>query len=907
MGSTAAHRSEAEAGSVGTELHLPAMPETSDEPTVITKSAPGDLVASIVPAPPHERSKLLAGEKLGPYELLEFAGGGGMGAVFRARDPMLNRDVAVKVLSRDQASDDETLRRFQNEAQSAARLDHQNIARVYYVGEDRGLHFIVFEFVEGLNVRQLVEKQGPLPLDDAVSYTLQVADALAHASTRDIVHRDIKPSNILITADGKAKLVDMGLARWHGIQPGEDLTASGVTLGTFDYISPEQARDPRMADVRSDIYSLGCTFYFMLTGRPPFPEGTVLQKLLQHNSDDPIDPREYNPHLPEAVTNVLRKMLAKEPQRRYQSPGDLIADLLHLGDQIGLGRTELRLSSEWSVAADDAPSVWARQVPWLVPLAVLLSLAAALQLADRRAERQLASGLVSVGTPVAPERAAEAKVVATPTAPQASSSTTGAAATGTAANPAATSIAGAAPAAVPAISPTSSAASAVAAVPVPSATSSPAMAAPEPAVPAARDGVLIVCDDPSSTGQYTSLRAACFAAKNGDVIELCYDGEKIERPLTLNNQKLTIRAGEGFRPAVVFRPAEAPLPNMPTSMIGLLGGRLALVGVELSFVIPPPQELPADQWSLFDLQDQESLKLERCDIVVKNDGPDGQVWHQNTAVFTQSVPPGNPAAMMNMPAMPEGAATQASDPAEIRLDHCIVRGETRLLHNARQQAVVLQWNNGVAVLAQSLLSVEGGQMPLRDVEVRVELRHLTALCGGAAVRISAGFDAPFLPNVAVNCTDSILATNTAAPLVTYDGIDAQAELLNSFQWTAERVFYEGFKPDAFWRLDSPVSPSQWLTIDDWRARWGTQREVQTAWGGVRWRRSLGAATAHRFSPSDLRLDESSPPQRALRGAADGSDVGCMFDALPPAMTVRLMPDAAKQSHRAAATRAASGS
>ncbi len=134
----------------------------------------------------------------------------------------------MKVLSQEQSGDDETLRRFQNEAQSAARLDHENISRVYYVSEDRGWHYIVFEFIEGANVRDLVYEQGPLPLADAVSYTLQIADALAHASGREVVHRDIKPSNVLITPDGRAKLVDMGLARQHHVEAdNNDLTASG--------------------------------------------------------------------------------------------------------------------------------------------------------------------------------------------------------------------------------------------------------------------------------------------------------------------------------------------------------------------------------------------------------------------------------------------------------------------------------------------------------------------------------------------------------------------------------------------------------------------------------------------------------------------------------------------------------
>src|SRR5207247_8468582 len=190
---------------------------------------------------------------------------------------------------------------------------------------------------EGTNRRERVEREGPLDFEEALYYTLQVAEALAHSSSRDVVHRDIKPSNVLVTADGQVKLVDMGLARLHQVESeADDLTASGVTLGTFDYISPEQARDPRAADVRSDIYSLGCTLFYMRTGQPPFPEGTALQKLLQHNSDDPPDVRRFRPELSARVAQLVSRMLAKRPSQRHQSAPELIADLIGLGEQLGL-------------------------------------------------------------------------------------------------------------------------------------------------------------------------------------------------------------------------------------------------------------------------------------------------------------------------------------------------------------------------------------------------------------------------------------------------------------------------------------------------------------------------------------------------------------------------------------------
>ena len=187
----------------------------------------------------------LIGQQLDHFLIESLVGTGGMGAVFRGRDTKLDREVAIKVVPiADRGA--EAMRRFRIEAQSAAKLDHPNIARVYYVGETEYWSYIVFEYVEGTNLRELVVKKGLLSIDDSVCLTRQVAEALQHAYERKVVHRDIKPSNILVTQSGQAKLVDMGLARTTELDKStNDLTASGVTLGTFDYISPEQAQDPR--------------------------------------------------------------------------------------------------------------------------------------------------------------------------------------------------------------------------------------------------------------------------------------------------------------------------------------------------------------------------------------------------------------------------------------------------------------------------------------------------------------------------------------------------------------------------------------------------------------------------------------------------------------------------------------
>jgi hypothetical protein len=319
---------------VGAFFFNPPAELTDDTPTVISK---------LPPRPPAGEAIIagsLRGRRLAHFELLEAIGVGGMAAVLRARDTQLDRLVALKILPPEMAADQENIRRFHQEARAAARLDHENIARVFFCGQDQNLHFIAFEFVEGQNLRTLLERRGRLAVTEAVHYMLQIATGLAHAAARGVVHRDIKPSNIIIAPTGRAKLVDMGLARSQdpltGATPADKgLTQSGVTLGTFDYISPEQALEPRDADVRSDIYSLGCTFYHVLTGQPPVPEGTAARKLHHHQHVPPPDPRQLNPDIPDDVAAILARMMAKDPKERYQRPEHLVQHLLQVAQKLG--------------------------------------------------------------------------------------------------------------------------------------------------------------------------------------------------------------------------------------------------------------------------------------------------------------------------------------------------------------------------------------------------------------------------------------------------------------------------------------------------------------------------------------------------------------------------------------------
>jgi serine/threonine-protein kinase len=345
-----------------------------DSPTVVRASSSGgrqsqvgsEASAGALPRP---------GVMIGTFLLEEAIGAGGMGAVFRALDAQLDRQVALKLLPLDQTGDPEIVQRFYQEGKSAARLDHENIARVYSIGQDGPNHYIAFEYIDGITVRRRVEENGTLPVEEAVDITLQIAQALVHAAARGVVHRDIKPSNIVLTPRGRAKLVDMGLARRFEREVDHGLTQSGMTLGTFDYISPEQARDPRDVDVRSDLYSLGCTLFQMLTGRPPFPGGTVLQKLLQHQEEPPPEIRGLNPAVPVELARIITKLMAKDRDRRYQSPEQLVRDLLSIAGRLGLAATTTEAHA-WMTAGHRV--TWERHLVWFFPALAFLVVVAGL-------------------------------------------------------------------------------------------------------------------------------------------------------------------------------------------------------------------------------------------------------------------------------------------------------------------------------------------------------------------------------------------------------------------------------------------------------------------------------------------------------------------------------------------------
>jgi len=259
----------------------------------------------------------------GRYELLARVGGGGMALVYKARDLLLNRFVAVKVLRQQFTHDDDFVKRFRREAQAAASLSHPNIVSIYDVGQVDDTHYIVMEFIDGANLNEIIRERAPLQADEAVKIAAQICDALEHAHLNQIIHRDIKPHNILIGNNGRVKVTDFGIAR---AVTSSTITQTGSVIGSVHYFSPEHAKGVATGE-KSDLYSLGIVLYQMLTGRLPFLGESPISVALKHLQEPFDQPRLVNPHIPQSVENIILRAMRKNPAERYQSAKEMLRDL----------------------------------------------------------------------------------------------------------------------------------------------------------------------------------------------------------------------------------------------------------------------------------------------------------------------------------------------------------------------------------------------------------------------------------------------------------------------------------------------------------------------------------------------------------------------------------------------------
>lgn len=257
------------------------------------------------------------------YEIIEKIGNGGMATVYRAKDMTLKRNVAVKVLKDEFTTDEEFIKRFNIEAQSAASLTHPNIVSIYDVGNEESIYYIVMELVQGKTLKQIIDEDGVLPWKWSLNIAIQIASALETAHKNNIVHRDIKPHNIIITEDGIAKVTDFGIAK---AVSNSTITAFGTTIGSVHYFSPEHARGG-FTDAKSDLYSLGVVMYEMLTGRVPFDADTPVSIALKHMQEKPVEPIKLNPAIPYSVNKIILKAMQKDTNLRYQSATEMLRDL----------------------------------------------------------------------------------------------------------------------------------------------------------------------------------------------------------------------------------------------------------------------------------------------------------------------------------------------------------------------------------------------------------------------------------------------------------------------------------------------------------------------------------------------------------------------------------------------------
>ena len=320
------------------------------------RTAPPD--DSLLDAP---KLRDLTGTHLGDFEVERLLGRGGMGEVYLGRQISLNREVAIKVLRPDLITNTTYLRRFEVEAWSAAKLNHPNIVHIYLLGDVEGLRFIVMEYVRGTNLREYLLKKGPAEVPLALSIMRQAGMAVGAAGEVGLVHRDIKPENLLITKKGQVKVADFGLCR--DLDEEHDVTQPGVTIGTPLYMSPEQARGKEM-DHRSDLYSLGVTFYHLLAGEPPFRADTALALAMKHVSDRPVDLSVHRPDLPAPLVQLVMKLIQKAPADRYQSAGEMLRDLAKVRESLALSTTTttaaLASAAGGATVATAAPLVPAR-------------------------------------------------------------------------------------------------------------------------------------------------------------------------------------------------------------------------------------------------------------------------------------------------------------------------------------------------------------------------------------------------------------------------------------------------------------------------------------------------------------------------------------------------------------------
>lgn len=802
---------------------------------------------------PNYSSENVAGIEIGHFRILRRIGVGGMGSVFLAQDERLKRDVALKVLAPALSVDSTCIQRFQNEAQAAARLDHDNIARVFYQGDEYGLHYIAYEFVPGRNLRDVIQAKGRVEISEAVNYTIQLTAALHHLSNAGVIHRDIKPSNVLVTSQGRVKLVDLGLARKMSLESSAELTVPGTTMGTFDYISPEQARDPHSVDVRSDIYSLGCTLYHMLTGEPPYPEGTVLQKLLDHQAKDAPDPARKNKFVSPMLSHIVRKMMASQPDDRYADPGDLLRDLLHIARTLGPGAVPVD-GQVWLTATRFKPPFWQNNFGWVAVTCLLCLLVCGVQVYQgfnqklplpevRTAKFEpiiIDDGIEAIKKDIERSEREPATTAKTPNNPFPSvledSILLGKNRTNGLALPDKPSDLDPTPADEPHVN-------------------------PKPK----NDKPPFVNDDTNwpirvvNGNSYETLEAACAEASDiagNSIIELHYNGpRKPEHRIRLSNKKVIIRAGAGYRPTILFAPT-IPMVEEERHMITVAGGSLEIVNVNVTMALTSVSNRAAsDRWAMFSLERADKIQLKGVNLTVDNPHDRPACVFEQRSFIGQNRNESSPAV-----------------PPELRLTESVVRGNADLI-------VMRDPSSARFELKDSAVGIDGNLLQFKlvmDTEgmdhesINVELEHLTFRFGQSLLAVEGtGGPNEKLPQIRVDAGNCVFSLEPNRPLITMRGIADFMDLQKSFLWKGNFNFYDNTRSFLDITTVQGTGGPPRMDYASWKSfadDGGGSSNLPVTWRGKLPENGYSSLTAEHFTLA-------SDSQPAIRGASDGNAAG----------------------------------
>jgi len=792
----------------------------------------------------------VAGLQLGQYLIQDRIGRGGMGAVFRASDLRLDRIVALKILAPEYTRDPASVQRFQNEARAAAKLDHENIARVFASGEDGGQQYIAFEYVTGTNIRDLIQQRRMLTPGETVNYLLQMADALRHTSAAGVVHRDIKPSNIIITPAGRAKLVDLGLAR-HQTQ--NDLTVHGTTLGTFDYISPEQALDPRNVDVRSDIYSLGCTAYHMLTGEPPYNRGSMFQKVLDHHQNDIPDAAAKNPMVPQQLSHILRRMMAGQVEARYQRPDDLIRDLLPLAAALGVPAG----GGIWSELPPPR-FAWAEHRGWILAIGVLAALGVVASLPPSEADPLPSSSVPAIVSPVATAEAARSTTSTTDDSIRRTDSQV------IAGLQAGIKNVGIADVKLP------DQLGALAKATPPSTiledSSSKTPVTPPATLATSQDENRFWADSAGVFKGYGSLEAACLAAVDGSTIELRFDGKSApQKPVRIEGKSLRIRAQVGKRPTLIFEVPEAIGQSPPSSMITVINGAVELFDADIVFRVPRGR--PANRWSIIALEQAKRLNLRGVSVTLENSS------RQQPATIVEIRTPSR-TLMDRM--MPDGSMRGQTT---ISMSESVFRGEADGFHISEILESSIELSHTAWALAGNLLTIDTSNSVQMASSVepppcRLQLDHVTAVVDGSLISVGAG-EAGVAPTVDVRCDNSLLSVLRPEehPMIMMEGAIEMDEWISRLVWKGTANYIDAVGP--WWKISalrSISSPIRIFNGSDWSQHWNSTGNASIDRNSFESPDLWDMPIFHAVTRKAFQLLPTSQFYRAPE-ASDGSDAG----------------------------------